>query len=220
MRNGIIAGILLVVIAVVGYGVLYSSGVTETDAVAEGEHYFALDQPAKTDPIQVVEYFAYSCIHCWNLDPLIEDWKDSLPEGVVFKRKHVGFSPLFQMFSRTHLTLEQHGALEQNHKRIFRAIHERNKQFISGEMMADFVDGYGIDRETFISTFDGRRVTTMASRYDSEFRRYGLTGTPALVVADKYVMNMSIGRAQALQAVDELVAQLLSDEAAGTTGTE
>ena len=47
----------------------------------EGTHYVRLAQPVRTaDPsrIEVTEVFWYGCIHCFHLEPLVNDWKPSL----------------------------------------------------------------------------------------------------------------------------------------------
>jgi len=34
----------------------------------------------------VIEFFWYGCIHCYNLEPLIENWEKKLPGDVQFRR--------------------------------------------------------------------------------------------------------------------------------------
>ena len=95
IRNAVIAFVAVVVALVIGYGLLYSTGVTEGEFVA-GEHYRVLENAERRRPgapIEVREFFSYGCIHCKNFDPLIEAWHADLPKGVSFARTAVSFSP-------------------------------------------------------------------------------------------------------------------------------
>src|SRR5438270_5009065 len=42
-----------------------------------------VESPGK---IEVIEFFWYGCIHCYNLEPLIENWEKKLPSDVQFRR--------------------------------------------------------------------------------------------------------------------------------------
>ena len=42
----------------------------------EGEHYLLIDNPRRirSDKIEVMEFFGYACVHCYNFDPILTDW--------------------------------------------------------------------------------------------------------------------------------------------------
>ena len=76
-RNTILTFVVLVAILIIGYGTLYSTGITEGEFV-EGDHYQLVDNPTRRRPgeaIKVTEFFSYGCIHCRNFDPLLENWQ-------------------------------------------------------------------------------------------------------------------------------------------------
>lgn len=207
VRNAIIAFVALVVVLVIGYGMIYSTGLTEGEYRA-GTHYEIIEgargrRPG--EPIRVREFFSYGCVHCRNFDPLVEDWKANLPEGVVFERTPVAFSPMWTLLAGTYITLEELGALEQNHDRLFRAIHDQGRQFLSPEMVADFVDGYGVSREEFLRTFESGRVRARLRQAEQAQRDLQIAGVPTLVVDDKYRVGMEVGRRRALDVVDHLI---------------
>lgn len=207
-RNYIIAAIAAVVILVLGYGTLYSTGVTEGEFAA-GTHYEIIEGargPRPGEAIEVTEYFSYGCIHCRNFDPMIEDWREDLPDGVEFERVPVAFSPLWTLLARAYVALDELGALEQNHDRLFRAIHDNGRQFLSAEMLADFVDGHGTTRQAFLEAFDSPRVTGQVRQAERAQRELAIASVPTLVVADKYRVSMDVGRKTALDVVDHLIA--------------
>jgi len=210
----------LLVAAVLGYGLIYSLGSSAPDEIAEGEHFRLVDNPAPVDPrgpIRVTEFFSYGCIHCKNFDPMIEEWRRQLPDDVVFERAPVAFSPIWTLLGQTYYALEGAGALEGNHQRLFRAIHDDGLQFLSREMIADYVDGHGIDRAAFVADFDSagtRRALTDAARRASD---WVITGVPTVVVGDRYVISPKLSRRDTLLVADRLIAQLRDERTAPTT---
>jgi len=94
-----------------------------------------------------------------------------------------------------------------NHERLFGAIHDSGRQFLSAEMVADFVDGNGVSREAFLSTFDSPAVRSRMRQAEADQRQMGITSVPTLVVDGKYRIGMEVGRKTALDVVDHLIAQ-------------
>lgn len=222
IRNTIIGFVVAVVILVLGYGLLYSTGVTEGGYRA-GTHYEEIEgargrRPGQ--PILVREFFSYGCIHCRNFDPLIEEWREGLPENVVFERTPVGFNPIWALLGKAYFTLEELDALDENHERLFSAIHDRGRQFLSPEMLADFVDGYGVSRDEFLRTFESRTVQARMNQARQEQENLKVSGVPSLVVDDKYKVNMEVGRKASLDVVDHLIAQELSSEPSSEQSTK
>src|SRR5438034_9784309 len=44
-------------------------------------------QPVESQgQIEVLEFFWYGCIHCYQLEPVIENWEQKLPADVQFRR--------------------------------------------------------------------------------------------------------------------------------------
>ena len=222
IRYASIGFVALLVVLIAGVGILYGAAVDVGGEIAEDSHYRLLEEAPETRArtVEVVEFFSYACGHCRTFDPMLEAWKDSLPEGATFRRAHIGFAGGADLLARAHVVLGQKGALEANHQRLFRAIHDRNRQLTDRFRLADFVDGYGVDRNEFLATIDAPSVPRAVAEIDRVFRDADLIAVPAIIVADKYVVNMDIGRKPALDVVDHLVAKELEarrthDEASG-----
>lgn len=208
IQIGIAAFLGAIVVALILYGTLYTTGITEGE-FTEGEHYTLLKNPVRGEPgepIEVIEFFSYGCIHCFNFDPIIEDWQEDLPASVHFRRQPVAFSPAWALLGQTWFTLNDLGILEKNHMRIFRAIHEKNRQFLSVEEMADFIDGQGATRDEFIKAFNGATVRRFSSQMERMQVKYEVQGVPHIVVAGKYVIKADVPRKIALDVVDHLIA--------------
>lgn len=207
-RNTIIGVVAAIVVIVIGYGLVYSTGLTEGEYQA-GTHYDVIEDARGRRPgapIQVREFFSYACIHCRNFDPMIEDWKAGKPDGVDFRRVPVTFSPVWALLARTYFALDELGALERNHERLFSAIHDQGRQFLSAEMVADYVDGYGVSREAFLRAFDSTSVRSRFRQAERDQRELGIASVPTLVVDDKYRIGMEVGRRTALDVLDHIIA--------------
>ena len=217
-RNTIIIFITVVVIMVLSFGTYVSTGGGQPNEIVADRDYRVLDNPRPRrsgDPIQIVEYFSYACIHCKNFDPVIKEWADEQPDDVELILQPANFSPIWALLAQSYLALEQAGALDENHNRIFRAIHDAGRQFLTPEMMADYVDGRGITRDEFLRAFNSPSVKRKMQTAERDQRDWAVSATPTMIVANKYVVTMQGGQGRALQVIEHLVEQ---ERAATTEG--
>jgi protein dithiol oxidoreductase (disulfide-forming) len=221
IRNGVIAFVVLIVVIVLGYGLFRSTGLDVGSEFVEGTHYDVIDGAPpvpSSGPIRVTELFSYGCVHCMNFDSIVEDRVRTLPPDAAFDRIPVTFSSVWSNLAQAYYALESTGALAQNHERLFKAIHDNGKQFLSPEMIADFVAGHGVSREDFLRAFSSPAVTRRMTDGAQRERRSGATGVPSLMVADHYMINMnSVPRKQAFDVVDFLIAKISAERAAAAT---
>lgn len=59
-----------------------------TSGAFAAENYLEISppQPALSDgKIEVLEFFWFGCPHCYRLHPVLEEWKKTLPDDVVFR---------------------------------------------------------------------------------------------------------------------------------------
>ena len=205
LRLGIVGSVAALAVLVTAFGLLYEGGA--------GDPYQVLDVPDGRGDVRVVAYFSFTCPHCRRFEELIEDWTETLPPGVAFRRAHVAYSPTTRLLAKGHLALVRHGAADANLDRLFAAIQDRNRQFPTLAALADYVAGRGIDGETFLRTAESPRIARLVAADEAGFVAAGLAGVPALVVDDKYVINMALGRKQALAAARELALDLAAERA-------
>lgn len=51
-----------------------------------GKEYLVLQPPVQSDAnkIEVIAFFAYTCPHCLQFEPVLDEWAKNLPADVVF----------------------------------------------------------------------------------------------------------------------------------------
>jgi thiol:disulfide interchange protein DsbA len=222
VRKAIVGSVLVAAALVLAAGIWYTTGSSSGEFTA-GEHYRVVEGAPERragEPIVVREFFSYGCVHCRNFDPMIEDWKAGLAEDVRFERVPAAFSPAWIVLAQSYYALEELGALERNHDRLFRAIHDTGRQFMTLVSVADFVDGNGTTRAEFLSTANGSKVARRIRDADLNQRALMIDGVPALVIADRYVVGMRHGRKAALDIADHLIALERAGGAGPASATE
>ena len=175
------------------------AGVTSLPALAqpaglkEGTDYVRLGRQAPVDSpadkIEVLEFFAYSCIHCFNFEPVFSDWIKQKPAHVVVRRTPVAFNEGFVPLQRLYYTLEAMDLVETLHERAFRAFHVDKLRLTTPEAIADWVAKQGVDRQKFTSMYNSFAVAGKAKRATQLQEAYQVEGTPALGVAGRYYIS-------------------------------
>ncbi|ELV8626219.1 thiol:disulfide interchange protein DsbA/DsbL [Vibrio cidicii] len=167
----------------------------------QGEHYKVLDLEASKKP-SVTEFFSFYCPHCHSFEPIIQQLKNQLPDGVKLQKNHVSFmgGSMGLSMSKAYATMI---ALKIEDKMIpvmFNRIHNlRKAPKDDAELRQIFLDE-GIDAKKFDAAFNGFAVDSMVRRFDKQFQDSGLSGVPAVLVNNKYLVQ-----AQGIKSVDEYI---------------
>src|SRR5690606_18115361 len=128
--------------------------------------YITLDpaQPSDTSgKIEVLEFFSYGCPHCFRLEPLVNQWKTTLPDNVVFKAVPVGFNASMAPQQRLYYSLAALGRLDL-HDKVFDAIHNQHKRLYSDDAIIDWVAEQGVDRKQFTDVYESFGINSKVSR--------------------------------------------------------
>ncbi|MEZ5644879.1 MAG: thiol:disulfide interchange protein DsbA/DsbL [Burkholderiaceae bacterium] len=165
----------------------------QSPALKEGRDYLRLSKPAPVDAqagqIEVLEFFAYTCIHCFNFEPLFEDWKRVIRSDVVVRRVPVAFNEAFVPLQRLYYTLEGMGLLDSLHAKVFKAIHEEKQRLVTPDAIIAWVVKQGVDKQKFTEFYNSFAVAGKARRATQLQDAYQVEGTPALGVAGRYYVH-------------------------------
>jgi protein dithiol oxidoreductase (disulfide-forming) len=182
-----------------------------TSSFKAGRDYFEIEPPQPTrsgERIEVLEVFGYSCIHCANLQPVIDDWKPGLPADVHFEYIPAVFGGIWEAFARAYYTAETMGLLERTHGPLFEAIHGERRAFRSLQDIAGFYADYGVSAEQFLATMSSFPVEAKIAHAREQVPAYGVEATPTMVVNGKYRVPVGDGgHERMLRVVDHLVAR-------------
>lgn len=179
----------------------------------EGTHYKRLDNPVpvrQPSKIEVAEVFSYACGHCFNFEPLLQKWKQDMPEDVNFVQLHVKWDRTTENLARALYTAKAMGAMDKVHTPLFRALHVERKRLQTQEQLADLFAAQGVDREAFNKTFNSFGITSQLKQGESKIAGARISGTPSLIVGGRYVIDPSanVDHETMLKVADHLIAQI------------
>ncbi len=155
----------------------------------EGTHYEVIDKPVKTvtgDKIEVRELFWYYCPHCFNVEPVLEDWVSKLPDNTQFVRQPAVFSDRWVNGAIFYYVLEQLGEVKRLHSELFDAIHIHQNRFIDQEDFVDWLASHGVDKAKANAAFKSFSVNVKVSKSKLNTVKYQTTGVPVLIIDGKY----------------------------------
>ena len=196
-----------------GAGLLAAATPVFAQSPAEGTHYIKLSQPVSpgmlpaVGKIDVAEFFWYECPHCNAFEPLLEPWAKKLPPDVAFRRVPVGFTARHQVAQKTFYALEELGAVEAAHRKLFGAIHGQGLRLTSENDAVALAAGAGIDKAKFADAFKSFQVNTKATKARQLSDAYKVDSVPMLGIHGRYFTSAALagGHDRALLVADYLI---------------
>jgi thiol:disulfide interchange protein DsbA len=183
-----------------------------------GKEYELLSPPQAVETgkkIEVLEIFAYTCPHCFDLEADINKWAKQLPKDVEFRRLPAIFRDSWAPFAKVFYTFEAMGLTERLHGEFFNAIHVHHTRFDDDKALFDWVEKQGIPRKSFIDIYSSFSIQSKVLRAKQLTRAYGISGVPAVIVDGKYRTSVSNTGSHAglLSALDQLIKQARQERA-------
>jgi thiol:disulfide interchange protein DsbA len=155
--------------------------------------------------IEVLEFFWYGCIHCYELEPLLEAWLKKLPADAEFKRVPAVFNERWGKDAAIFYALEATGNLERLHRPLFDAIHRDALRTDNGAALGQWLTKNGVDTKKFDEVGRSFSVQSKVRRAAQLSAAYRIEGTPAMAVHGRYTINTGAGHPAMLATVDSLV---------------
>ncbi len=160
-----------------------------------GDDYIQLKVPQSTEvaagKIEVVEFFWFGCPHCYNLEPLLEQWIKRLPADVEFRRIPAVFNPRWGRDAGIFYAMQALGVEAKLHRPLFDAIHRDHLDSMPGEAFNQWLAKQGLDPRKFEETVKSFGVQSKVRRAAQLSVSYGIDGVPALAVHGRYVVPAS-----------------------------
>jgi thiol:disulfide interchange protein DsbA len=191
----------------------------------DGVEYLTLPEAQNTDAagkVEVTEFFAYYCPHCYRFEPVLAAWVKKQGANIVFKRVHVppGQSALAQQ--RLFYTLEALGLTEQYHQKVFDAIHVQRLRLPNDQAVLDWAVKAGIDQAKFIDAWNSFGVQAKLRRASAMMAAYRVDEWPMVAIDGRFLTSPSRAgqdaqpedqlQQSALQVMDFLVAKAKAEK--------
>jgi thiol:disulfide interchange protein DsbA len=187
--------------------VLAACALSALPAAAQPKYSYSELKPAlpveAEGKIEVLEFFWYGCIHCYNLEPKLEPWLKKKPADVEFRRVPAVFNSRWEHDASIYYAIDALGLLEKLHRPLFEAIHRDALNTANGPALQAWVEKQGIDPKKFEATYKSFGVQGKTKRSIRMTSDYRIDGTPAIAVHGRYVVTSS---SDMLDSVDKLIA--------------
>ncbi|WP_174874917.1 thiol:disulfide interchange protein DsbA/DsbL [Vogesella oryzae] len=186
---------------------LMMAGVAQA-AIVEGKDYVLLAKPqpvATPGKVEVIEFFSYHCIHCFNLEPSLEAWSKKLPADVSFRRQQIVWGKQMEPLARLFATFTLTKTLDRLHRPALTAMVQQHVNLADeGQMTKWLATQQGVDSKAFMQVYKSFGVNAQVAHATQATLDYAIQGTPTIVVAGKYA-TLAAEPAQLLKVVDELI---------------
>ena len=178
----------------------------------EGKHYQSIipEQPplSSSGKIEVIEVFWYGCPHCHRFQPFVDRWaEDDKADYIELVRMPAILRPEWAIHARAYFTAEALGVVDTIHKPLFNAIHAHKRKLDTQDSLMAFFAEHGVSEKDFKKTFRSFGVEAKIRKAAEMGRRYGLNGTPTVVINGKYRTSGSICKCsfgEVMEIIDEL----------------
>ncbi len=186
----------------------------------EGEHFRRLTPAQRTasgtDKIEVLDVFWYGCPACYQFEPVMRDLATRLPDGVEVVKMPVGWNEIHQLHARAYYVAQELDVVDTMHTAIFRAYHERGNRLQSEDSIRRLFRENGVSAEDFDRAWARNMSVDSAVNRATQLTRaggrYGISGTPTVVVNGKYTVSPDRrGRAN-LDNMGDIILELVQRE--------
>jgi thiol:disulfide interchange protein DsbA len=152
-----------------------------------------VENPAK---IEVAEFFWYGCIHCYNLEPVIDAWLPKLPADAYFRRIPAVFNERWAHDAAIYYGFEALGVLGKVHRPFFDAIHKDRLRTEVPAALEEWLKKNGVDPKKLDEAIKSFGVQTKVKRAAQLSAASKIDGTPALMVHGRYTISTEQGRSR------------------------
>ena len=188
-------------------------GTAMAEEFKAGTDYDVINPPQPTEDakkVEVIEFFWYGCPHCLEFEPDLNAWIKTKPQNVQFIRQPAVFNEVWAAHAKAFYTAESLGVADKLHADFFDAIQHKKEKLISEDDLAKFFVAHGISEDDFHKAYKSFAVDSKMRVAAATGPRYGITGTPSIVVNGKYLV--SPGKSKSFSRMIEITNALIAQE--------
>jgi thiol:disulfide interchange protein DsbA len=193
--------------------VLFFSFANVIKAESAGYETLSPAQPTQhADKIEVIEFFWYGCPHCYNLEPMLQQWLKTTPKNVEFIRIPAVFNEQWGKHAKAYFTAEALGVVDKIHADFFDAIQNKKESLETEDQLAKFFVAHGVDEKQFHESYNSFLVDSKMRQAPVLSSRYGITGVPAVIINGKFKTNGPLAGSH--EKLIEVMSKLIKQESA------
>jgi protein dithiol oxidoreductase (disulfide-forming) len=148
------------------------------------------------DKVEIAEFFWYGCIHCYNLEPVLEAWVPKLPPDAYFRRIPAVFNARWGHDAAIYYAFDALGVLDKVHRAFFDAIHKDRLNTDNPAALNEWLGKNGVDLKRFEAAMKSFGVQSKVKRATQLTTGALIDGTPALMVQGRYTISAEQGRSR------------------------
>jgi thiol:disulfide interchange protein DsbA len=147
------------------------------------------DSPGK---VEILEFFQYTCGHCYDFEPFVKTWKARKPKDVEWRYVPAVWDDSRIPQAKLYYTLEAMGLLDKLHDKVYEAIHQKGVRLTERDILSKWIAAQpGVDAKKFEETYDSFGVNNKVQRAAQLTKAYRIGGTPTVTVNGKYATGPS-----------------------------
>lgn len=181
-------------------------------AIQEGVNYEVASvpvEPVYKDKIEVTEFYAYWCIHCHDLEPILSKHARTFASDTVLRQEHIVWDKENDFnFARLAAAVKQTGMAHQANAPIFKAVVEQQINLANPDILTQWLNAQ--------TAFDGKKVLAAYNSFSNQpaakqmqtwTETYQIQSTPTVYVGGKYrvIFTKDTGLEGGMKTIDELL---------------
>lgn len=185
--------------------------------IKEGVDYTLLKKPIpqlNKNKIEVLEFFAYFCIHCKHLEPVLLEHSKAFPDDTYLRQEHVVWDPQAINLARVAAAVNASGTRYQAGPAIFETMFTRGAD---GQPVYNLNDPNTFKKwateqgswgKAVIQAFDSPTNLAEAKNMEKMTYEYGIDSSPQIIVGGQYKLKLSGDFAADMVKLDELITKV------------
>lgn len=181
------------------------------DDLALGKDYTVLQKTIPQldkDKIEVLEFFAYTCIHCKNLEKELAGKVQNLPADSYFRPVHVVWDDGYTNLARISAAVSASGTKQQANPAIFAAIFDKQVDLRNPTVFKTWINTQGAWGKKLLDAYNSPTNVAEGQAMERMTLEYNIDSTPQVIVGGKYRIKSSGNYAQDMQILDKLIAKV------------
>lgn len=194
------------------FGFNATAGAATAGAATEGVDYTVVNAPIpalknESNHVEVLEFFAYWCPHCYDLDPIILKHSKTFTDDTYLRTEHVVWdAERDEGFARVAAAVNQSGLKYQANPAIFDAVVKNRINLGKPEIFTKWAtEQSAFDGKKLLEAYNSFSAKTQAKKMADWTNQYNIQGTPTVFVGGKYQVIFKDGFEAGMKTVDELV---------------